>query len=115
MQRGVEAGVEAGVQGAGRCAGMQVHGGAAEGDTVRREAVTWTLTTTSSPVLRVARCTCAREAAAIGSRSKDAKSSSGVLPSSCLISAIARSTGKPGTSFCSRVSLQQEGFERPAF
>mmetsp|Transcript_33327 Transcript_33327/g.82995 ORF Transcript_33327/g.82995 Transcript_33327/m.82995 type:complete len:310 (-) Transcript_33327:334-1263(-) len=59
-----------------------------------------TFTTTSSPVKSVARCTCAREAAASGFESKVKKSSETGFPSSFLMMAFARLAGKPGTSFC---------------
>mmetsp|Transcript_7342 Transcript_7342/g.24090 ORF Transcript_7342/g.24090 Transcript_7342/m.24090 type:complete len:208 (-) Transcript_7342:454-1077(-) len=64
-----------------------------------------TLTTTSVPSFSVARWTWARDAAARGVASKDAKTSSSLLmPSSSLTIATARAVEKQGTSFWSVAS-----------
>ena len=57
----------------------------------------WILTTTSSPVCRVAKCTWAMEAEANGSSSKLANSSDGSPPSSSLSSLCTSSVSAGGT------------------
>ncbi len=61
----------------------------------------WTLTATRVPSWRVARCTWAVEAAANGSFSNVANSSSGGLPSSLTMISRASSYGNGAASLCS--------------
>ena len=63
-----------------------------------------TLTATLVPSWRNARCTCAVEAAANGSGSKEAYSSSGGAPNSSMIATRTWSLGNDGTSSCRRAS-----------
>ena len=64
----------------------------------------WILTATSVPSASVARWTCAVEAAANGSCSIEAKTSSGSRPSSALITSTASSQGNGAASAWSRAN-----------
>ena len=64
----------------------------------------WTLTTTASPVRSRARWVWPIDAAASGSQSNSAKTSSTVAPSSASSTAAMRSRGSGGTRFCSVAS-----------
>ena len=63
-----------------------------------------TLTTTSLPVRVVARCTCARDAAASGSSSKALNSVETDAPSSASMAARTSATGTASTLSCKRAS-----------